>query len=578
MKIKKGNKLTNLVLYLIILVLIVVRFVYLDRFPVGTSHDEIEYVLSSKTYFLSGVDLSNTAFPKSIFQTKTDGIISFLPPILLAPYFGLISLNQFTTRFPYVVINIITAISIYFLVKKLFKNKIFSLISLIVFLANPWSFYLSRTASDTAFALLFYVLGILFILESSRKKLFLSFLFFILGFFSYHGAKLILIPLILVCLCYRFFLTKVKISLKTALVFLMSIVLVFGIYFLGNRFYPESINQSRSQDILFLNQKLIIPIVDTDRKASLENPFKEIFINKITVSSKIFFQKYLTAFSPEILFFYGDNRATYRFGQHGLFFIVDFIFILIGLINLYKKYPNKAKFLILLVLISPLTTAISTVETSVINRSFLLLPILIIFSSFGIFTVHKFISTKTNRFISFFILFSILLFSFGKFLVFYFFQFPIGGQENNFFSQHVIASYINRNKDNKIIVVDPQNRALFLEAVFYSSKNQKDILRDFVEKQEYVMENVIFTNECPKEIENNKTYIMNRSMFDCISKKENLKSISEEKFGGPLYFIVNDSLCSDFDSVKWLRFHMVKDYLLEDLDDSNFCKTWIKEL
>jgi hypothetical protein len=175
-------------------------------------------------------------------------------------------------------------------------------------------------------------------------------------------------------------------------------------------------------------------------------------------------------------------------------------------------------------------------------------------------------------------LFSILLFSFGKFLVFYFFQFPIGGQENNFFSQHIIANYINRNKDNKIIVVDSQNRALFLEAVFYSSKNQKNILRDFVEKQEYMMENVIFINQCPKEIEDNKTYIINRSLSDCIFKKENLKSISEEKFGGPLYFVVNDSLCSDFDSVKWLRFHMVKDYLLENIDDYNFCKTWIKEL
>ena len=572
------KKIWILVLFLIGFLLITSRFFYLDRFPVGVSHDEVEYILSSKTYSLSGVDLSNTSFPKSIFQTKTDGIISFLPPILLAPYFGLISLNQFTTRLPYVVINIVTAISIYFLVKKLFKNKIFSLISVIVFLANPWSFYLSRTASDTAFALLFYVLGILFILESSKKKLFLSFLFFILGFFSYHGAKLILIPLVLVCLYYRCFLTKVKLSLKTAFIFIMSIIFVFGVYFFGNRFYPESINQSRSQDILFLNQKLIIPIVDTDRKASLENPFKEIFINKITVSSKIFFQKYLTAFSPEILFFYGDNRATYRFGQHGLFFIVDFIFILIGLINLYKKYPDKAKFLILVVLVSPLTTAISTVETSVINRSFLLLPILIVFSSFGIFTVYNLYRQKTNRFISFFVLFSILLFSFGKFLVFYFFQFPIGGQENNFFSQHIIANDINRNKDNKIIVVDSQNRALFLEAVFYSSKNQKNILRDFVEKQEYMMENVIFINQCPKEIEDNKTYIINRSLSDCIFKKENLKSISEEKFGGPLYFVVNDSLCSDFDSVKWLRFHMVKDYLLENIDDYNFCKTWIKEL
>ena len=521
--------------------------------------------------------MSNTSFPKSIFQTKTDGIISFLPPILLAPYFGLISLNQFTARLPYVVINIVTAISIYFLVKKLFKNKLFSLISVIVFLANPWSFYLSRTASDTAFALLFYVLGILFILESSKEKLFLSFLFFILGFFSYHGAKLILIPLVLVCLYYRCFLTKVKLSLKTAFIFIMSIIFVFGVYFFGNRFYPESINQSRSQDILFLNQKLIIPIVDTDRKASLENPFKEIFINKITVSSKIFFQKYLTAFSPEILFFYGDNRATYRFGQHGLFFIVDFIFILIGLINLYKKYPDKAKFLILVVLVSPLTTAISTVETSVINRSFLLLPGLIIFSGFGVFTVYKFLSSKIHYIFSFLVLFCVLLFSFINFIVFYFFQFPVGGQENNFFSQHIIANYINRNQNNKIVVIDPENRALFLETVFYSSKNQNEILKNFVDNQNYEINNTTFISECPENFDSQAVYVIKKSLSDCITKKENMKSISEEKFGGPLYFIVNDKICSSFPSQPWLRFHLSKDYLLENLDDSTFCNTWIKQ-
>ena len=123
------KKIWILVLFLIGFLLITIRFFYLDRFPVGVSHDEVEYILSSKTYSLSGVDLSNTSFPKSIFQTKTDGIISFLPPILLAPYFGLISLNQFTARLPYVVINIVTAISIYFLVKKLFKNKLFFNIS-----------------------------------------------------------------------------------------------------------------------------------------------------------------------------------------------------------------------------------------------------------------------------------------------------------------------------------------------------------------------------------------------------------------------------------------------------------------
>ena len=152
-----NKKVWLLILFFIGFVLVFSRFLYLDRFPVGMTHDELEYILSAKTYFSSGVDLSNTPFPKSIFQTKTEGVISFLPAIFLSPYYGLVPLNQFTARLPYVIISLLTAITLYLITKKLFNNKYVALVTLLVYLINPWSFYLSRIASDTAFSLLFYL-------------------------------------------------------------------------------------------------------------------------------------------------------------------------------------------------------------------------------------------------------------------------------------------------------------------------------------------------------------------------------------------------------------------------------------
>jgi len=532
-------------LFFIFLVLVFSRFFYLDRFPVGISHDELEYILSAKSYFSSGTDLSGVSFPASIFQTNTLGSISFLPALVLSPYYGLVPLNQFTARLPYVIVNLLTAFVFYLLVKKLFQNKNFAILSSILFLANPWSFYLSRTASDTAFALLFYLLGINFILDKSSKKLFLSFLFLVLGFFSYHGAKPILIPLVLVCL----FGFKTKLNIKPKLLFLFGIVAVFSLYFLGSRFFSNSASQTRSQEILFLNKDLISQTVNTDRQASLESPLKNIFTNKLTISLEIFFQKYFSAFSPDTLFISGDNSGTYRFSRHGLFYLVDFIFIIIGLISLFKKYPNQAKFLSLLILISPLATAISTVGTSTVNRSFLLFPILIIFSSFGIFSVNKFLSL-------------LIFISFTGFLYFYFFRFPIIGQENYFFSQRVISNYIVRNNTSNLIVVDSEPREVFLETLFYSSKNKT--------------ENATFTSTCPQDFNPKITYIIKSSI--CPLKMDNIKSINEEQFGGPLYYIVNDSLCSSYPSQKYLRFHLIKDYLLEKMENSNFCQTWIKSI
>lgn len=565
-----------LILFLIGVVLILSRFLYLDRFPVGMTHDELEYILSAKTYFSSGVDLSNTPFPKSIFQTKTEGVISFLPALFLSPYYGLVPLNQFTARLPYVIISLLTAITLYLITKKLFNNKYVALVTLLLYLINPWSFYLSRTASDTAFSLLFYLLGIFFILDSSKKKLVLSFIFFTFGFFSYHGAKPILIPLVVMCLIYRYFLSKNKLNFKQASIFLGGIVVVFGFYFLGNLLFSESINQSRSQDIIFLNQELISPIVDTERKAVIESPLKDIFINKVTVTLRIFTQKYLTAFSPDVLFLSGDTRGTYRFGYHGLFFIIDFIFILIGLINLFKKYPTKTKFLLALIIISPLTTAISVVETSVINRSFLLLPLLVIFSAYGILTSYQFIYKKTNSVVSFLFLALIVLVSFTNFIHFYFFQFPVIGQENYFFSQRIIANYVERNKNQKMVVVDNEPREVFLESVFYMNENQSSTLKEFVTRQEYKINNVVFLDSCPDKIDPQTTYIINRSFSGCITDKENLKTINEEQFGGQLYYIVNDTLCKTSQSQPWLRFRLVNDYSVEKLSNHEFCKTWIR--
>lgn len=571
------KKIWLVILFLIVSFLVVSRFLYLDRFPIGMSHDELEYILSAKTYFLTGADLSNSRFPASIFQTKTEGLISFLPAILLSPYYGLVHLDQFNARLPYVFINLITAWVLFLLVKKLFDNKNLAWISLIIFLVNPWSFYLSRTASDTAFALLFYLLGIFFILDSSKKKLFLSFLFFVLGFFSYHGAKIILIPLILICLFYRCFCSKPKLNIKSALVFLFGILFVFGFYFFGSRFFTESINKNRSQDILFLNQNLITPLVDSERKTSLQSPIRDIFSNKVTVSLRVLFQKYLTVFSPEVLFISGDTRGTYRFGQHGLFFIIDFVFIFVGLINLFKKYPQKTVFLILLVLISPLTTAISTVGTSIINRSFLLLPILIMLISFGFLTIYKFVNLKISKFWSFLILFLIISLSFINFLYFYFLQFPIIGQENYFFSQRVIANYVIKNNWQNMVIVDPEYQSAFFESIFYDKKDQNLILKDLLNNQKFVYKNTIFTSVCPKNFDIKTTYIIKNSISNCDIPKNNFKTINEEQFGGYLYTIINDHFCDSYEYSNWKKLRSVKDYLLEDMNNFDFCKTWVNK-
>lgn len=572
-----NKKIKLLILFLIGFGLIFCRFLYLDRFPVGMSHDELEYILSAKTYFLTGADLSGSYFPKSIFQTKTEGIISFFPALILSPYLGLVPTNQFMVRLPYVFLSLVTSVCLYLLVKKIFKNKYFAGLTSIIYLINPWSFYLSRVTADTAFCLLFFILGILFCLDDNNKKRWFSLVFFTLGFLSYHGAKVVFLPLIFVCLSYNFL--KKKINLKQGVFFLVISGLIMTSYFvIGGKFFSQSVSQTRSDDIWILDQKTLANTVDINRKASLENPAVKLFLNKATVIVKIFFQKYLMAFSPEVLFVSGDAMGTYRFGEFGLFYLIDFIFIFLGLINLFKKYPKETYFLLLLILISPLATALSGVETSIVNRSFLLLPVLVIFVSFGILSVYKKIPKKNVKLFFAGILFVAYLISFLGFLYFYFCRFPVIGQENYFFSQRIVANYIEKIDNQKVVAITKEPRELFLETVFYSKNNNNLVLKDFIKNQNLKLKNTSFVSDCPKLWDKNTIYIIENKFYDCLPKNEEFKSINEEQFNGPLYYIKNDSLCLNFEIQPWLRFRLAKDYKIEKLDNKTFCQTWIRKI
>src|SRR3990172_4126217 len=107
----------------------VTRFLWLDRFPVGISHDEAEVLLSAKTYWLFGTDISSTSFPKSIFTNLTSGGLSGLPSFLLTPILGWQRLSLGEVRLPYVLINLLTLMFLVLLIYQLSRSSLLALIT-----------------------------------------------------------------------------------------------------------------------------------------------------------------------------------------------------------------------------------------------------------------------------------------------------------------------------------------------------------------------------------------------------------------------------------------------------------------
>jgi hypothetical protein len=573
---------------IIIFFLITTRFIFLDILPPGMSNDEVEYTLSSKTYALNGTDLSGVSFPESLFVTKTLGLISPVVPLILSPMHMVISLTQHTARLPYVILSVFTAAILGYLSYLLFKNKAVAYISVILFLLNPWSIFFSRFAVEGAFTLFFFLLGITLFIRLDGWKLAFPLAFLILGFFTYHGAKFILLPVALILVAYKMIKTH-DFTLKKAvpyISFLLITTLAIILFAVINSLFSTSIVADRTKDIVFLNNDLLSENVNSFRKQSINTPINGLFINKATESIRIFADNYLSAFAPQTLFLNGDPRIIYAFYYHGLFYLLDLPLIIVGFVALWSK--KRSLFLTLiapLILIAPIATAVSTVGKSVANRSFLLLPLLIMVSSYGLYSVYTYLPKKSYKNI-FIILISVgLIISYANFMFLYLARLPVLAQENYSTSQRVLAKFLNTQdfvKNQKVIVISSEPRQNYTQTIFYSAPDKQNrLLKNTaieISAANYQIDNIVFTRNCPTTLSKNIIYILkNEYKCDAFIGEKAQYSIVDQKDAGPIYNIYNSSACTGVELTGWNNYHNFSDYAIEAMDKKTFCQRWITE-
>jgi hypothetical protein len=573
---------------IIIFFLITTRFIFLDILPPGMSNDEVEYTLSSKTYALNGTDLSGVSFPESLFVTKTLGLISPVVPLILSPMHMVISLTQHTARLPYVILSVFTAAILGYLSYLLFKNKAVAYISVILFLLNPWSIFFSRFAVEGAFTLFFFLIGITLFIRLNGWKLIFPFLFFILGFFSYHGAKFTLVPVVLILTAYKI-IRKQDFTLKKLLpnsYFLLAIAASLILFTVVNSLFSGSNTADRTKEIIFLNNDLLTGNVNEFRNKSIDSPLNGFFINKVTESIRLFTQNYLSAFSPNTLFLNGDPRIIYAFYYHGLFYLLDILFLIAGFLVLWsRKRPLLLTFFGPLILIAPITTGVSIVGQSVANRSFLLLPLLIMVSSYGIYSIYTYLPKKSYKNI-FIILISVgLIISYANFMFLYLVRLPVLAQENYFTSQRVLAKFLNTQdfvKSQKVIVISSEPRQNYVQTIFYSTPDKQNRLLKNTAVEiwaaNYQIDNIVFTRNCPTTLSKNIMYIL-KSEYKCDAfiREKVQYSIVDQKDAGPIYNIYNSSACTGVELTGWNNYHNFSDYAIEAMDKKTFCQRWIAE-
>jgi len=518
------------------------HFIFLNKFPVGINHDEAEVINSAIYFYKYKTDYSGVSFPLSLFSSKTDAKIASLPSFIISPFIGLLPKTVFYFRLIYVLTNIITILIFSKIIFELTKKKLLSQIIIFVSLLNPWFFIYSRATTEAPFALLFSLLGILFLINK-KQNLILSLLFFNLSFFSYYGAKPI-IP-ILGLLTYLFFYKHKKITKNLLFIFFLFLPLFITI--LSPKIFENSTSDNRKTELIFSKLDSFSKTTNEIRRTSIQNNFTNLFINKYYFFTKEIIYKSTSIFDLNTLFFSGDKMATYNTELHGLFYIIDFIFIILGIYFLKNKtYKKLTEFLLIIIICSPIAVILSAVETSIIFRGFLVPIFLITLISISIYNYKKFLLLISILYLIFYL----------HFLFIFFFINPIRQQENNFFSEQILSEYIKReNKNITIITATP-----------YQIKLMFDLYQ--------VNKNIEILNYCETNLTNQTLVIHNNIKCEFNFEK---KFIQNQKDAGSIFTIYNNSLCDKNFLDNWKRNHKIDDYNLNHMSDTIFCNRWIQK-
>jgi len=569
------RKKIGIILIAIILLAAFLRFFWLDRIPNAVSGDELTYIFTAKSMFLSGSDITHTWSPLSIFAFRypPGEVQAELPYFLLLPTVGAFPFSLLAARIPYAILSLGIVVLLYLIGKKLF-GEYTGLLAGFVAAINPWLIYMGRTTYESVPSTFFYFLSLYILLTAQGNAILWSIPSLSLAFYAYIGTKLVFVPFIIVTLFYMYFFVHKKKYGKQYLVvciaMLCMVILLLTTLRGGN-------SSSRMGEVFLPTDQSIASGVNQIRSITMANPFTALFDNKIIFYFRILVTKTIQILSAPYLFLEGD--LFFSILRHGFFYIIDSIFMLIGFYYLFKKNIPRALFLIALIGISMLPQIFHRGMNNFSNHITLLFPCMIFIIAFGITeSVAKIKNTYFQKiaYIGIAMLYSI---STLQFCYIYFFQHPLQGYFD--FHVRILSKYLSLAEKNhtpvKIFSSSPPDA--FKKYIFYTdslNKNSITHIRNAFATRSYSVETITFLpcEALLTSVDETSTMIVDsgcKNKFD----KETYLSISQLSDAGTRYKIFQDSLCSKYP----LRFYpqgiTTDDFLVEQMSEQKFCETYI---
>lgn len=336
------------------------------------------------------------------------------------PTVAIFGITPLGVRLPAAIYGVLSILGFYLLIKVLMEsyvlgversnlqptthNSQIALISAAFLALNPWHLQYSRAGFEVTMLLTFLLFGLYFFLyaiENKGKYLWLSGFLLVLTPIIYSTAKFFTLFLLLFLLIiYRkeiFSLTKRSLINAFAITFFFGLLTSYSVLFSGGsqRFNYISVFSDPTTESEIGTARL------NDARSRGEvgtglNPtiIDRLIHNKFTYWGQKIENNLVQTLSSDFLFLSGDPNPRHSMDGYGMFFKVDFILLVVGMVYFFstKYYALRTKYLILFwILLGILPSSLTRDGGNHSTRLILILPPIMFLILYGFSVLNKYL-------------------------------------------------------------------------------------------------------------------------------------------------------------------------------------------
>ncbi|MFA6518442.1 MAG: glycosyltransferase family 39 protein [Candidatus Shapirobacteria bacterium] len=355
----------------------VYRLDYLELFG-----DEVDAGYQSYSLLTTGRDYKGNLLPTyihSFSEWRAPGLI-----YAMIPFIKLFGLNEWGVRMTSVFFGMTSILFFYLVLGLIGVDKKVKLISIFLLAITPWHIQYSRSGFELTLLMTVLFAGIHYLIMSkvtnNTRCLILAGILFGLSFYVYSIAN-VLSPLIILLTVGFIRINRSKTALLLLVVVLTSLPIAYHII--------QGHGADRFKTMSVISNKEIVAEVEKYRNATENKLLGKIFYNKFTLSTKKILFNYTNAFSSAFLFGQGDITFRHSLHQVGNMFWITLPLLVYGVAYLIRARESWARWLIGLLLISPVASALTIDGYNHASRLFLMVFPLVWLTGYGFVKINK---------------------------------------------------------------------------------------------------------------------------------------------------------------------------------------------